>query len=89
LEAADTKGLARPYREAIAITRGSRWKAFCRIALERLGGEADLPSIYAEIEGNRPYRSHFWREKVRQTLRSYGETFKPVSVGRYALKGAA
>jgi len=86
-EAADVKGLAKPYKEALSGTRGSMWKTVCRVALERLGGEADLVAIYAEIEGNRPSRTQFWREKIRQTLREYADCFRVVATGRYALAG--
>jgi site-specific DNA-methyltransferase (adenine-specific) len=84
-EAADLHRLARPYRKTLAATRGSIWEHACRIALEALGGEADLRQIYQEIEGARPSRTEFWREKIRQTLRVYGKVFHPVSTGRYAL----
>lgn len=84
-EADDVTGMEKPYREALQGTSGSAWQTVCRIALERLGGEADLPAIYAELEANRPTRTQFWREKVRQTLRVYRQAFKPVQTGRYAL----
>lgn len=84
-EAADVHALAEPYRQALAATRGSLWKTVCQLALQRLGGEADLPTIYAEIEAHRPSRTQFWREKIRQTLRGYADTFRPVTTGRYAL----
>lgn len=87
-EAADVKGLAKPYKEALSCSRGSMWKTVCRVALERLGGEADLPAIYAEVEGNRPSRTQFWREKIRQTLREYADCFRVVETGRYALASA-
>lgn len=84
-EAADVQLLRGPYREALSATRGSLWKAVCKIALQRLGGEADLSAIYAEIEAHRPTKTQFWREKIRQTLRGYEDAFRPVDTGRYAL----
>lgn len=83
-EESDRQQLARPYREAIAKATGSAWRAVCRLALERLGGEAGLSQIYAELENNRPGRSTWWREKVRQTLRAYDD-FAAVETGRYRL----
>jgi hypothetical protein len=88
-EAADIQAMPRQYREALEATTGSAWKTVCRIALERLGGEAGLQEIYHEVEGNRPTRTQFWREQIRRALRSYADTFSVVRTGRYALKGAA
>lgn len=84
-EAADAQGLQAPYRELMAMTEGSLWRAVCRLALERLGGEAALAQIYGELEQNRPTRTQFWREKIRQTLRVYRNDFVPITTGRYAL----
>lgn len=84
-ETADLRGFAVPYRDALSMTRGPLWKRVCEIALQRLGGEAPLADIYAELENNRPTRTDFWREKIRQTLRVYTEAFQPVAPGRYAL----
>jgi len=86
-ETADLLAMRRPYRDALAATRGSHWRAVCEIALRHLGGEATLSQIYSELEGNRPSRTEFWREKIRQTLRHYACTFRALDVGRYALKG--
>lgn len=83
-EEADRLGMARPYREL--VRRGAKWVDVCRLALERLGGEADLPAIYRELERNRPGRSRFWREKIRQTLRLYAAQFRAIGEGRYALE---
>ena len=54
------------------------------VALERLGGEADLPRIYSELEANRPTQNRWWQDKVRQTLHE-SKDFVRVRVGRYAL----
>lgn len=88
-ETADVQAMTRPYREALAATRGSVWKTVCRVALERLGGRARLSDIYAEIENNRPTLSNTWREKIRQTLRTYSDAFRPVAQGHYELVVAA
>lgn len=86
-EEADRLGMARPYKELVA--KGARWVDVCRLALERLGGEADLAAIYRELERNRPGRSRFWREKIRQTLRLYADQFRAIGEGRYALEAAS
>lgn len=82
-EEADRLALEQPYRDMLAATSGSAWRAVCALALRRLGGEADLQAIYGELEKNRPYRTAFWREKIRQTLRR-GQ-FRACGEGRYAL----
>ncbi|HEU0198564.1 MAG TPA: hypothetical protein VFQ88_15300 [Nevskiaceae bacterium] len=61
-------GLARRYRKLLATGERSVWAAVVRAALECMGGEADLPSLYREIQGNRPTACAFWKEKIRQTL---------------------
>jgi hypothetical protein len=80
--------MATPYKAMLASQQGSKWEAVCRLALQRLGGAAELPAIYAELEGNRPTRTQWWREKVRQTLRVYSDTFKALAPGKYALRVA-
>ena len=88
-EAADVQGMARPYREALQSASGSAWRTVCSIALQRLGGSGSLKQIYAELEGNRPSKTQFWREKVRQTLRVYADAFTALDVGHYALRNGA
>lgn len=88
-EAADLQRLAGDYRDALSGTDGLTWKSACERALRRLGGEASLQSIYAEIEHRRPSRTEFWREGIRRTLRTYTDAFRAVDVGRYALVAAA
>lgn len=87
-EADDVTKMPEAYRALFAMTTGSLWKAVCRVALERLGGEAALQDIYGEIEARRPTKTQFWREKVRQVLRIYRDTFVPVATARYALRMA-
>ena len=86
-EATDVQRLPDPYREALSAGSGPVWRRVVETALTRLGGEADVSSLYAEIEGHRPTRTQFWREKVRQTLRRYEDQFHAVAPGRYALHG--
>lgn len=84
----DRQQLGKPYRELLANQQGSAWRAVCRLALQRLGGAAQLPAIYAELERNRPSRTQWWREKIRQTLRAYPD-FRPVRDGHYILQETA
>ena len=86
-ECDDLHQMAQPYRELFSSYTGSIWMAACHLALRRLGGEADLKSIYHELERNRPTRTEWWREKVRQTLRAYVDIFRPIGGGRYELRG--
>lgn len=88
-ECADLHQMAQPYRELLSSVEGSIWKATCELVVRRLGGAAHLKDIYGELEGNRPTRTEWWREKVRQTLRAYTDAFRPLGAGNYELKGAA
>ncbi|CAG0999545.1 hypothetical protein RHDC4_03085 [Rhodocyclaceae bacterium] len=83
-EVADVQQLPQPYREALDATSGPVWRHVVDLALVRLGGEADLGAIYAEVEGRRPTRTKFWREKIRQVLRRYSDRFHCTGRGRYA-----
>lgn len=85
-EAADVQRLPAAYRDLLAGGRGGVWRRVVELALAKLGGEADLPAIYAEIEGHRPTRTQFWREQVRRTLRRYADSFPVRARGRYALE---
>lgn len=88
-ECDDLHQMAKPYRELLSSYEGPVWLAVCRMALRRLGGEASLKEIYGELERNRPTRTEWWREKVRQTLRVYGNVFTPKGGGFYELRSAA
>lgn len=78
--------MSKPYRQLLSSQSGSAWSAVCRLALQRLGGEAELAEIYAELENNRPTANQWWREKIRQTLRKHSRHFRAVRPGRYALQ---
>lgn len=67
-EAQAVNRLERRYRALLAAGQRSAWSAVTRAALEALGGCADLPAIYREIEGFRPTTNRFWQAKVRQTV---------------------
>lgn len=85
-EAADMQGLAQPYRETLAAGAGPVWLLAVQEAMRRLGGEADVQAVYAEIEGKRPTRTQFWKEQIRRTLRRYGDRFVALGGGRYGLR---
>ena len=87
-ECDDLHQMAKPYRELLSSYEGPIWLAVCRMALRRLGGAASLKEIYQELERNRPTRTEFWREKIRQTLRTYANTFTPKGGGHYELRVA-
>lgn len=87
-ECADLHQMSPPYRELLSSCSGSIWKAVCELALRHLGGSASLKQIYQELERNRPTRTNWWREKIRQTLRLYDEAFAPLGEGHYELRSA-
>jgi site-specific DNA-methyltransferase (adenine-specific) len=85
-EAADVLGLPQPYRDVMNASSGPVWMSVVEEALRRMGGEAEVGGLYAEIEGRRPTKTKFWREKIRQTLRRYADRFELVGPGRYRLQ---
>ena len=66
-EAAAVSDMPKVYKTALEEGR-SGWAAVVEKAINNLGGDAELAQIYREIEPQRPTRTKFWREKVRQTL---------------------
>lgn len=84
-ELADLQQFEKSYRETIGCVSASIWKDVVVQAVQRLGGSASLSRIYAEIEGSRPTRTKWWREKIRQTLRRYAEVFQWDGQGTYSL----
>lgn len=76
------------YRDVLATVAGPLWPRVIRLAVERLGGEADLQEIYREIEGERPTNTAFWREQIRKAIRTPASGCVPVGRGRYALAPA-
>lgn len=84
-EAADVLDFQQEYRIVLTSTTGSLWRAVCELALRHLGGQATLGQIYQQLERNRPTRTRFWREKIRQTLRVYPDSFRVIEDGEYAL----
>lgn len=84
-EATDIHKLPAPYKEVLSRGYGSAWKSVTELALSRLGNSASLAALYAEIEGVRPTKTQFWREKIRQTLRRYKDRFCATGDGYYSL----
>jgi hypothetical protein len=82
-EAADVLGMAKPFRDALSAGAGPVWKIVVDEAIRILGGEASLQEIYDVIEKNRPTKTDFWREKVRQTVQRYTDSFIRIGHGRY------
>lgn len=70
-------------REALA--RPGTWREAVRSALQSLGGQASVQSIYDAIAPERRQSEH-WRPKIRQTLQ---RGFTPIGEGRWALPLAA
>ena len=84
-EVVDVQQLPKAYRKCITAGGGPVWLTAVRAVIERLGGEADLQSIYSEFEGKRPTKTRFWREQIRKVLRLYSDIFLVKGPGRYAL----
>lgn len=67
-------GLGKRYRAILAAGERSVWSAVVRAALEMLGGEASLQSLYDEIQGHQPTDNRFWQAKIRQTVQRIAES---------------
>lgn len=88
---AETKALADMRKEFRPLFIGNQsrpncWRDAVEMALHVCGGRATLSQLYACIEGNRPTKNPWWREKVRQIA---GKHFQRVQIGEYALPEAA
>src|SRR3546814_324752 len=81
-EVAAVQNLPKSSRQMMMETGGALWPRIVMNALESLGGEANLEDIYRAIEGNRPTRTPFWREKIRQVCQA---SFMRTGRGRYAI----
>lgn len=85
-ETVDMHSLAPPYRNVLQARSGPIWLMAVEKALHSLGGEADIQSLYTEIEDQRPTMTHFWKEQIRRTLRRYEKRFLALGKGRYRLQ---
>ncbi len=55
-------------RDSVSAT----WRDVVVSVMKKLGGKANLESIYKEIDGHKKCQSNeHWREKIRQTLQQY------------------
>ena len=79
LDAATRKSL-----EASRVA-GSVWRHVLVDTLKTLGGSAPLQAIYERMQGRQPTENAKWKEKVRQTLSRYPDSFARTGQGQYAL----
>lgn len=64
------------------------WKALVRSIMVALGGQADLAKLYNAISKNAPEKlasNPHWKAKIRQTLNSNLDVFRPIERGVWAL----
>jgi len=88
-EAQELAEMHKPYRSVASAARDRRgaWFRVVHTALQALGGEAELSTIYATVAKTRPTGNQFWKEKIRQTLQR-SEDFCRTGPGRYSLASA-
>jgi adenine-specific DNA-methyltransferase len=86
-EAQDIAGVQAAWKKTLVDGRDNRgaWYPVVRDVLAALGGEADLATIYAAIQGKRPTENPAWKEKVRQVL-GHPARFARVGAARYSLR---
>lgn len=60
----------------------SVWRETIKQALTDLGGTAPLADIYRHMEGRRPTKNQFWKEKIRQVCQL---SFSRVEEGVYSI----
>jgi len=84
-EANDINLMNKDYRSDLKAGSGPVWLNVVEKAMKELGGHASVESMYAKIEGKRPTKTEFWKEKIRQTLRRYNDRFISVGNGCYQL----
>lgn len=72
--------------QSVAVEGGAPgvpvWRSVVETALRDLGGESDLPTLYAALEGQRPTPNPHWKAKVRQIVQ---ERCIRTGPARYAL----
>lgn len=86
-QAQEIRRMAADTRQALEETRvaGSVWRHVLTETLRALGGTAPLQSIYERMQGKRPTENAKWKEKVRQTLARYPDSFTRTGQGLYSL----
>ena len=69
----------------IRDSKCATWRDLVKAVLSKLGGNANLEAIYAEIDGHEKCKeNHHWKEKVRQTLQ-LGQMFTSTERGHWTL----
>ena len=64
--------LPKKYEGDIRDSASATWRDVVVAVMNKLGGKADLESIYREIEGyKKTYNNSNWKAKIRQTLQQY------------------
>ncbi len=76
---------AMPDRARRRLQSGGTWRDVVAEALSSLGGEAELRQIYAAVEPRRRSPNPHWRDKTRQVLSGYGDTFTRLEETRWRL----
>ncbi len=67
--------------------RGATWRDIIASVFEESRGPLALDEVYDLVQGHkRAKESRFWRDKVRQTLNSYPQTFERDGRGKWKLK---
>ncbi len=80
-------GFTLPTKHEVDIrdSRSATWRDVVRAVLEKIGRDASLDDIYAEVEGNEKAKSNDnWQAKVRQTLQ-INPCFKSSKRGVWAM----
>jgi len=78
--------LTKTYEFDLRNFENMTWRDLIQGALEFLGGEADLTSIYEVIkDSKKAQKNKHWKEKVRQTLQIH-ENFVSKQRGKWMLK---
>lgn len=84
-EMSDLQGLPKEFRTTLSEGSGSVWVNAVKMAILKLGGEAELADIYAKIEGSRPTKTDHWREQIRKVVRMRQDVFESTGPARYAV----
>lgn len=87
----ETAALADLNKEAKQLVVGNTssptcWRDAVTMALESLGGRANLQQIYQCLEKKRPSENPWWREQIRKVA---GQHFVRIGAGEYALPAMA
>ena len=76
---------AMPARARRRLQSGGTWRDVIADALAAIGGEGDLREIYGAVEPRRTSPNPHWRDKTRQVLAGYGDTFTRIDATRWRL----